>query len=739
MIQGTRFSLFEQLEARCLLSSAPLIETDFGGTTQVANTQATLDAGLSQAAKDTLAANGLTTADNWRFTPFTEILQVAQFDTQGGERELLTAILTIRVDELQDLNATATNNSETENAFFDAIGNADITMTSAFTPLSGDVAIAVPDDAPVGRITVGPGVSMNFVEHDFVTDSDQFTFTLGDAGLADFIGAGNVGPGFDVTTTSFSDINFDGSGNEELMGAIRTIGRGEVSVEYQYLELVDLSGVKFHDVSNFGVRDVGEELLPGWTVRLLGTDCLGNPVDLTTVTDGFGAYSFQNIRPGNYTLSEETQAGWIQTAPTPVPPGTFVLVIDNLVGGDDRTNLDFGNFLVVPDARISITPAAVNIVGQPHTFIALVEYDDGIPNILGGDGVDGFGPAANVNVTITLTPSNGAVPVPAGPFNGPSDGAGEFDATFTSLSGGIVTGNAFATVNGIVVDTDPATVDDAGPGGSGPSIKRFVDAKITIGPPFAVNDVNDPHVFTSIVWVDDGNGTDLDGEMGNYDRWTGAPVSISLANSLGAVANPAGPFAGNTNASGEFATAPFTSATPGTVTGTASTTVTLNTPQGIINIARTTDGSQTVIGSGVFNSGPAIKEFRKVGGEGLTPGFWKNNASKKGASAWTAPYTPSTKLNTIGFVLPGTLGNLTMLKALELGGGGINALIRHAVAAVLNAAHPEIDYGIATPAEVIAQVNAAVASGTSAINALKDLLEGFNEQGGGVDQHNNPI
>jgi hypothetical protein len=43
----------------------------------------------------------------------------------------------------------------------------------------------------------------------------------------------------------------------------------------------------------------------------------------------------------------------------------------------------------------------------------------------------------------------------------------------------------------------------------------------------------------------------------------------------------------------------------------------------------------------------------------------------------------------------------TLLQALELKGGGLNALMRQAVAALLNYAHPDIEYEFSQEDEVI--------------------------------------
>ena len=76
-----------------------------------------------------------------------------------------------------------------------------------------------------------------------------------------------------------------------------------------------------------------------WGINLDGTDGLGNPVSLSTATDASGNYEFI-VNPGTYTATEKLPPGWVQTAPQPVPPGSFVLTV---ASGDVREDLDFGN------------------------------------------------------------------------------------------------------------------------------------------------------------------------------------------------------------------------------------------------------------------------------------------------------------------------------------------------------------------------------------------------------------
>jgi hypothetical protein len=86
------------------------------------------------------------------------------------------------------------------------------------------------------------------------------------------------------------------------------------------------------------------------------------------------------------------------------------------------------------------------------------------------------------------------------------------------------------------------------------------------------------------------------------------------------------------------------------------------------------------------------------------------------------------------FTGAGSLGSSTLMQALAFRGGPMidgakQILLRQAVAAVLNAAHPDVDYPLTT-AQVISAVNAALASGSRAtILALAGSLDMMNNLG----------
>ena len=99
--------------------------------------------------------------------------------------------------------------------------------------------------------------------------------------------------------------------------------------------------------------------------------------------------------------------------------------------------------------------------------------------------------------------------------------------------------------------------------------------------------------------------------------------------------------------------------------------------------------------------------------EGCTPGYWKQS---RHFDSWRATgYSPGQILESV-FDVPNALrlDSVKLKAALAFNGGSgttgaARILLRAAVAALLNAAHPEVDYQL-TRNEVIRRVNKALAS-----------------------------
>jgi len=138
-------------------------------------------------------------------------------------------------------------------------------------------------------------------------------------------------------------------------------------------------------------------------------------------------------------------------------------------------------------------------------------------------------------------------------------------------------------------------------------------------------------------------------------------------------------------------------------------------------------------------------EVNCAGDQGCTPGYWKNNHAgwAGGGAKDQSPYEPGDNFESIFKDVTETSNSgakLTIQTALELNGGGARALIRHAAAALLNASHAKVFYGIASPDDVIDAFNEAYNSGSrSVIEAQKNEFDELNNAGCSIDAHGQPI
>lgn len=120
-----------------------------------------------------------------------------------------------------------------------------------------------------------------------------------------------------------------------------------------------------------------------------------------------------------------------------------------------------------------------------------------------------------------------------------------------------------------------------------------------------------------------------------------------------------------------------------------------------------------------------------TGDEGCTPGYWKNHADAWAGTGFMPGQTAGSVFSLGGFP---SLAGRTLLQTLQGGGGAgttgaARILLRAAVASLLNAAHPDVDYP-RTTTEIIADVNAALASNNrSTMLALAGELDDDNNGG----------
>jgi hypothetical protein len=121
----------------------------------------------------------------------------------------------------------------------------------------------------------------------------------------------------------------------------------------QLKQTFNISGFKINDTNGNGVWDFGEMGIENWNIMLLNN----TGVQLANIsTNASGFYQFMSIFPGNYSVAEETKAGFNSTNATSMP-----VTVENM----DVTNVNFTNQPVAPTATPTVTPKKVTICHIP--------------------------------------------------------------------------------------------------------------------------------------------------------------------------------------------------------------------------------------------------------------------------------------------------------------------------------------------------------------------------------------
>ncbi|HEV3084349.1 MAG TPA: SdrD B-like domain-containing protein, partial [Gemmataceae bacterium] len=102
------------------------------------------------------------------------------------------------------------------------------------------------------------------------------------------------------------------AGNDQFSGIIVTPAAAGSNYNFGEVLPASLSGYVYSDLNDNGLRDSGDQPIAGTTITLTGSNDLGAPVNLTTMTAADGSYQFSNLRPGTYTLTETQPAGYLQ-------------------------------------------------------------------------------------------------------------------------------------------------------------------------------------------------------------------------------------------------------------------------------------------------------------------------------------------------------------------------------------------------------------------------------------------
>jgi hypothetical protein len=290
------------------------------------------------------------------------------------------------------------------------------------------------------------------------------------------------------------------------------------------------------------------------------------------------------------------------------------------------------------DANIAIAKNGTNEVGDKHTFTGHVNVNDG----------SGFANApAGTEIDFTIVSGPGSLSAASCLTVGAT---GECSVDLNSDDPGVTTVSAATdvTVGGLLLHRET----DGTHGSSDPAVKTYVDARISITPGEATNEVNHKHTFTGHVEVNDGSGW--------ADAADGTEIDFAITAGPGSLSAPSC----LTSGGGGTCTVDLNSTVPGVTTLSASSDPVV----GGLTLHRTTDGL-------AGNSDPATKTWvdarihvgndgvNEVGSPHTVTGHVEVN---DGTNGWVdAPDGTE-----IDFAIVSGPGNLSASSCLTSGGGG---------------------------------------------------------------------
>jgi hypothetical protein len=229
-----------------------------------------------------------------------------------------------------DIDTAALNNALGLNADLTANGNNGIRLDFDFLQVGAGATM------PLNVIATSPGGTGTFSTV-VVANPGGFSLFVPFAAFAT-VGAFTFA---DVTSLQFT---FNNTGVPDVDFQLdQIVGANQNNTGFNFGNFpipASLAGGKFVDSNQNGMRDPGEPPVGGVIITLTGTNDLGQPVNVQTVTAADGSYSFTGLRPGTYTLTE-------------TPPINFIIGAPHLgsLGGTIVTNVVMGNIVVTGGAN----------------------------------------------------------------------------------------------------------------------------------------------------------------------------------------------------------------------------------------------------------------------------------------------------------------------------------------------------------------------------------------------------
>ena len=209
--------------------------------------------------------------------------------------------------------------------------------TSCSDPFSYTVTTLEVGKIKIIKNTVGGDSTFNFTISGPNSSSPSIT-TVGGNGTTGFITVDSGSYSISETVPSGWSLT-NSSCDSGTPSSFSVPSNGSVTCTFNNAKKGQVRGIIFKDVNGNELKDPGEPILQAWTVYAdLNNNGLKDPGEPEDGTNVDGSYSLP-LAPGNYTIREVPQLGWIITKPV---GGKYTVTITSglVISGND-----FGNFI----------------------------------------------------------------------------------------------------------------------------------------------------------------------------------------------------------------------------------------------------------------------------------------------------------------------------------------------------------------------------------------------------------
>jgi hypothetical protein len=266
---------------------------------------------------------------------------------------------------------------------------------------------------------------------------------------------------------------------------------GNMTADCGYYRTVSVGDYVWEDINANGLQDAGESGLPDMTVSLTGADGISPVYDVNgelvaaVVTDSTGYYKFDDLEPGEYSVTVKPPAEGYKPSPGGADPDnnasdsdsncrvvdsvyqTPVFTLLSLAGKEHNSSVDCGFYRPVGvGSRIwvdldadgkqdpgepGVVRATVTLLNTDGSFATNLSGEVVQPQLTGSNGEYFFGDLREGDYVVKVTPPEGYLPTID---NGDPDNNDGSDSNGTQISGGSVLSAPITLTWGEEPDTD---------------------------------------------------------------------------------------------------------------------------------------------------------------------------------------------------------------------------------------------------------------------------------------------